>query len=583
VPKLDSLKNAKSLSDLAVLLGFTPSGLAYHLYKVPPDQKYAKFEIPKKSGGVRQISAPRGAIIMLQHNLADLLYDCRAEIEDKYRRRPISYGFRRSLSIIDNAGLHRNRRFVLNLDIEDFFPSVNFGRVRGFFIKDHDFALPEKVATVIAQIACFENALPQGSPCSPIIADMLAHILDVRLVRLAKAHRATYSRYADDLTFSTNQKAFPLALAVSATASGSEWTLGTELVGVIERSGFRVNASKTRMQVRASRQMVTGLTVNTKVNIPQDYWRSVRAMCNSLFQTGAYHSRQPVPGASQNASAYKMTESLHPIEGMLSHIYHVKRTAEVTAHSNRSVKQTPSAHLYSKLLFYKYFVALQKPLIVCEGKTDNIYLKYAIRHLTNFHPQLGEITTNGFKTNVSLFNYNSRRAYQILDLTGGASNLHVFINRFRASLARYKHRPLRHPVIILIDNDNGLSSTFQADLKRLFGVDVALTSGDPYYYLTDNLFLVKTPEQGTKGTSCIEDCFDQAIKATKLEGKTFKPDGKLDPATEYGKAVFAEKVVVPKAAEIAWDGFEPLLTRVAGAINHYSIPMTARTRRSAMK
>ena len=67
-----------------------------------------------------------------------------------------------------------------------------------------------------------------------------------------------------------------------------------------------------------------------------------------------------------------------------------------------------------------------------------------------------------------------------------------------------------------------------------------LTSGDPYYYLTDNLFLVKTPEPGHQGNLCIEDCFDQAIKATKLEGKTFKPDGKLDPATEYGKAVFAE-------------------------------------------
>ena len=105
------------------------------------------------------------------------------------------------------------------MDLADFFPSLNFGRVRGFFLKDRDFELHEKVATVIAQIACFENQLPQGSPCSPAIADMVAHVLDVHLVRLAKKYRVTYSRYADDLTFSTNQRLFPGALAkAGATA-----------------------------------------------------------------------------------------------------------------------------------------------------------------------------------------------------------------------------------------------------------------------------------------------------------------------------------------------------------------------------
>ena len=83
----------------------------------------------------------------------------------------------------------------MNIDLQDFFPTFNFGRVRGFFIKDQDFAVPEKVATVIAQIACHEGSLPQGSPCSPLITDMIAHILDVRLVQLAKANRLTYSRY----------------------------------------------------------------------------------------------------------------------------------------------------------------------------------------------------------------------------------------------------------------------------------------------------------------------------------------------------------------------------------------------------
>jgi RNA-directed DNA polymerase len=273
VSKLDSLKSTRSLSDLARLLDFTPRGLSYVLYKTLPDKKYVTFKIPKKNGDTRLICAPQGALKLLQRNLADLLYDCRSELEKEKPRRPISHGFRRSQSIFNNASMHKNRRYVLNLDLHDFFPTFNFGRVRGFFIKDREFAVPEKVATVIAQIACHENSLPQGSPCSPIIADVIAHILDVRLVQLVKTHKVAYSRYADDLTFSTNQKAFPAELATRDDGDGSEWQLSEPLVGVIERCGFTINPAKTRMQVHTSRQLVTGLTVNIKVNIPQDYYR----------------------------------------------------------------------------------------------------------------------------------------------------------------------------------------------------------------------------------------------------------------------------------------------------------------------
>ena len=284
------LKSAASLADVARLLGFSPSGLSYVLYKQPPKKKYFKFQIPKKSGGTREICAPLGALKAIQRELATLLNTCRAEILEATPRRPLSHGFRDSLSIVTNAQNHTVRRHVLNLDLADFFPTFNFGRVRGFFLKDNDFALDEKVATVLAQIACFENSLPQGSPCSPVIADMIAHILDVRLVDLAKKSGVTYSRYADDLTFSTNQKAFAEALAKPGAASVDPWIVGDQLVKVIERSGFKLNPNKTRMQFRGSRQVVTGLTVNAKVNVSQQYWRSIRSMCHALYQRGEYHS-----------------------------------------------------------------------------------------------------------------------------------------------------------------------------------------------------------------------------------------------------------------------------------------------------
>jgi RNA-directed DNA polymerase len=104
----------------------------------------------------------------VQEKLSVLLQDCLDEVNDaKQREDLIAHGFRRKRSIITNARQHRNRRYVFNIDLENFFPSINFGRVRGYFIRDKSFELDKDVATVIAQIACHENALPQGSPCSP--------------------------------------------------------------------------------------------------------------------------------------------------------------------------------------------------------------------------------------------------------------------------------------------------------------------------------------------------------------------------------------------------------------------------------
>ena len=300
--KLERLKSAKTLGDLATLVGFTPSGLSFVLYKQSMAAKYYEFEVPKKGGGTRKISAPLGALKKIQRGLADLLNDCRVELLEASPRKPLSHGFtkkppketklpkerRGALSILTNAHNHTNRRYVLNLDIADFFPTFNFGRVRGFFIKNRDYQLDPKIATILAQIACLDNALPQGSPCSPVIADMIAHTLDVRLVNLAKENGATYSRYADDLTFSTRKKEFPIALAISGKTIADPWELGAPLIKIIERTGFKVNPSKTRMQIRPSRQTVTSLTVNAKVNIRSDYWRSARSMCHALFTTGVY-------------------------------------------------------------------------------------------------------------------------------------------------------------------------------------------------------------------------------------------------------------------------------------------------------
>ena len=282
---LEKLQKAKSLTDLANLLGFTPKGVSYILYKMDAAKKYRNFEIPKKSGGVRIIHAPEAQLALLQSRLAELLYKC---VHDRKKYYPrfwfASHGFHQGRTIISNAEVHKRRRFVFNLDLEDFFGTINFGRVRGFFINDSMFALEPKVATIIAQIACHDNALPQGSPCSPVISNLIGNILDSRLLALARDARCTYTRYADDLTFLTNEKLFPTVIAVNV--HNADWEVGAKLRKTIEKTGFFINPTKTRMSLRRSRQTVTGLVVNEKANINKDYYRAARAMCNAVFQTG---------------------------------------------------------------------------------------------------------------------------------------------------------------------------------------------------------------------------------------------------------------------------------------------------------
>jgi RNA-directed DNA polymerase len=306
--KLLALKSASNLDDVAALLGFKPKFLSYILYKQSSDEKYKSFQIPKKYGGVRSITAPLGGLKLAQTRLSGLLQDRAGEISKaKGRRDWVSHGFKRERSILTNAGQHRHRRYIFNIDLKDFFPSINFGRVRGYFMKQNEFALDAKVATVLAQIACINNGLPQGSPCSPVISNLIAYILDMHCLELASNAGCTYSRYADDLTFSTNKKVFPDEIAVRSEANPHEWAPGKQLSRRIKRSGFDINPAKTRKQYRDSRQEVTGLVVNKRINVRREYRHNVRAMVHQLLKTGSFNTL--VPEKDPASGAVTMSEN----------------------------------------------------------------------------------------------------------------------------------------------------------------------------------------------------------------------------------------------------------------------------------
>lgn len=309
--KLEKLKKITTKPELAQLLGIKSTILTHTLYISDPDSRYYQFTIPKKNGGERIIHAPNDKLKSIQSHLSNLLLDCSDEIN--YKKYPtsersilsakhskvlkvkcnsasvkqpsLSHGFERSRSIITNAMMHIGKKNVLNIDLENFFQSFNFGRVRGFFIKNKNFELDPHIATVIAQIACHNNGLPQGSPCSPVITNLITHSLDIKLASLAAKHSCFYTRYADDITFSTREKMFPPQIM---REDKGIYLTGKRLRSEIKRAGFTINTKKTRIQYKDSRQDVTGLIVNQKPNTKKEYWRTVRAQCNTLFKTGTF-------------------------------------------------------------------------------------------------------------------------------------------------------------------------------------------------------------------------------------------------------------------------------------------------------
>jgi RNA-directed DNA polymerase len=561
--KLQQLKQAVDLSDLAKMLDFTPKGLSYVLYKIDPSVKYHVFDIPKKTGGTRTIKAPEKRLSFLQTQLSKLLSDIVVELQTKNARFwKSSHAFQKQKTIITNAIPHRNRHFVFNIDLEDFFGTINFGRVRGFFIKDGYFSLNPKVATVIAQIACHDDSLPQGSPCSPVISNLIGNILDMRLLALARDAKCTYTRYADDLTFSTNKAFFPDSIAINTP--GDKWEVSRTLERQITRAGFKIKDSKTRMSLRISRQMVTGLVVNKKINIKREYYRSARAMCAHVFQKGSYTpSGGTVP-----------TDNLNFLEGMLSHIYFVKARRDRPHKINKMAEkadefQPPLAfiEMYRKFLFYKFFIALTAPILLTEGVSDITYLKCAIHSLGANFPKLS-IEKNGKYTRLINFLNPSGLTRDILNLGHGADGQAGLVAQYSNSIKKYKHRPMAHPVIILCDNDEGPKKVFK-NAHAKTSREISIQSTDPFYYLGDNLYIVKVPEGNPIRMREIEDLFPKGLLAERVEGKPFNPKKDHGDEASYGKVIFAEKVVRPKAKSIDFSDFHELLFRIEQCILHY--------------
>ncbi|MCQ2117637.1 MAG: reverse transcriptase family protein [Bacteroidales bacterium] len=255
------IENAPYVSDWPII-GKHSSDILKLMNRRTRNRQYHQFEIPKKSGGTRKIIAPTGNLKDIQRTLAVLLSF--AVAPDTH-----AHGFIRKRSVITNASIHIGKNYVLNLDLKNFFPSITYHQVeralRKYFCKEVS-AFIAKICTWTDSDKSPEDVLPQGAPTSPILSNMACEVLDTRLSELAASYGLTYSRYADDITFSSNHSVY-----------SKESAFWPKLRAVITECGFQINESKTRLLKKGARQEVTGITVEEKLNVSRKWMKQLRA------------------------------------------------------------------------------------------------------------------------------------------------------------------------------------------------------------------------------------------------------------------------------------------------------------------
>jgi RNA-directed DNA polymerase len=253
------------------LHSITPKSISYWAFFAP--NRYKKATILKKNGKVREISMPIAYLKLLQKCLNAILNIVFSELITKEYP---AYGFIPNRNIVQNANQHINRNFVFNIDLENFFGTISFRRVKTV-LQLSPFNLSDDLAFLIANLCCNEKCLPQGSPTSPVLSNIVCQRLDRKLRRFAKENHAKYTRYADDLTFSSKRDVFSEDFRIKLTQ-------------IIESEMFIINKDKTRLQTYTKRQTVTGLTVNEKVNVSQAYIRELRAMLHNWEKLGYWEA-----------------------------------------------------------------------------------------------------------------------------------------------------------------------------------------------------------------------------------------------------------------------------------------------------
>ena len=230
------------------------------------DDHYRRLELRKKSGGVRALDVPDDELKVIQRRI-------QRQILMKFSPSEYASAYVSRRTLPHHTAPHVGKRYLLKLDIADFFGSIRFEQIhRSVF---HSGYFPKQIGVMLTKLCCFRGALPQGAPTSPAISNLVMRQFDRNMGRWCASRGIAYTRYSDDMAFSGERPLYPVYEKAKAT---------------LEEMGVTRNEQKTRFVSNAGRQSVTGLTVNEKISVSREYKRRLRQEIYYALKFGAADS-----------------------------------------------------------------------------------------------------------------------------------------------------------------------------------------------------------------------------------------------------------------------------------------------------
>lgn len=549
----------KDIYELANLLNMEPRNITYILYKLKSQNCYSYFEIPKKNGDKRKIYSPNKILSNIQRKVLTIL-EARQEVifSENNIVNKISHGFQKRKNIITNAVPHKNKRYIINVDLKDFFESFHFGRVRGYFMTNKHFEMSKDVSKIIAILCCYNGALPQGAPTSPFITNLIFQSVDNRILKLCRKYKLDYTRYADDLTFSTNDKNF----------INNKDVFLLELKCLIERAGFKINNAKTRIQDKHHKQKVTGLTVNKIINVDKNFAKQTKAMALSLYKNNTFE-------INGNKASIKQLEGRFAFINLIDKYNSNNTKKRNFASLNTREKQ------YQLFLFYKNFICNSKPIIITEGKTDGLYIKAALMANYEKYPLLITKNKNGtFSLNFTFLRKTPVLEYFFKMNKDGATCLTQCYNYYTKNDSIHLcYKKLKkygvtstNPCILLYDNEtvtkdkplnyliHNLDKKYRETITNL--IKTTYFSKIPG---TTNLYVATIPLINDKVECEIEDLLPDDVLTIKIDDKSFSRKG---GEQFFGKEILS-KYVYDNYKKIDFSSFIKLLDTIQNIIKKF--------------
>lgn len=419
------------------------------MYAYIYSKEYYEMEIPKKSGGIRIIEVPSPRLKKIQKFLKMVIInyihnETSKNNKEVYDAKTINFAYKqkhgnsKDSAIFLNANRHRYKKVILTLDLENYFHAIHFGRVVGYLKNNKHFMADDYVAKIIANIAMYKGRLPQGGVLSPLISNFITEPLDYRLIKIARKYKCSYSRYADDITFSSNKKnAVEKLCSVKNVYKTNKYQITLELRKEIDRCGFNINVKKTRIQHASNKQVVTGLVVNRKINICRHKYKCFRRDVHFIMRD------------------YCLEEDERPIKQIiksyfgLSQFYIDVVTSQINNFTVQEWKSNKSCFTsrYVREIFLLYFAKIivenNDVVMLVEGASDKIIYKKIIKH-------------KKISLKVEILSRAPSFFKQIFKTSGeGTSWLNNFLTAYEevCSSLNINKKFYHKPIFIVVDND----------------------------------------------------------------------------------------------------------------------------------